>query len=102
MCLTHEYRGLFAGGEERGQGQSGQVFGGRKQAVGTRATGMYHALGDTLAVKPLEFLDQLHILQQYRASGTGGLRMLVVTNGSAVVTGQRRGQQGWAGQQGCA
>ncbi|MNV77448.1 hypothetical protein D3C71_1708680 [compost metagenome] len=52
---------------------------------------MHHALGNTLAVKTLELLDQLHVLQQYRAIGSGGLRVLVVANHCAIVTGQLKG-----------
>ena len=59
---------------------------------------MHHALGDTLAGKPLQLLNQLHVLQQHRAIGPGGLRVLVVTDHSAIVTGEcvtlgRHGQQ---------
>ena len=59
---------------------------------------MYHALGNALAVKALQFLDQLHILQQHRAIGSCSLRVLVVTYRGTVVASQRGGMHG-KGQQ---
>lgn len=52
---------------------------------------MHHALGDAFAIEALQLLDQLHILQQYRAAGASGLRVLIVTDRSAVIAGQRSG-----------
>jgi len=68
--------------------------------VGAGTAGVYHALGDALAIEALQFLDQLHVLQQHRTIGAGGLRVLVVANRSTVVAGQVGGVYGQGKQAG--
>ena len=46
---------------------------------------MNDALGNPLAVEVREFLDQVMILDQHRARGTGGARVLVVGHGGAAI-----------------
>jgi len=66
--------------------------------MGASATGMHHAFGNAFTVKTLEFLDQLHVLQQHRPGRASGLRVLVVADGGTVIAGQRRSIDG-EGQQ---
>src|SRR5580700_8902626 len=54
-------------------------------AVSTRAFGMHDALGNPLAIKMRELLDQVMVLHQNRSSRTRGPRVLIVGDrGSAV------------------
>jgi len=85
---SHKYRGGFASGENFGLGQVAQVISHRKRAVGAGAPGVHHALGNAFAVEALQLLNELHVLQQHRAIGAGGLRILVVTDGRAVISRQ--------------
>lgn len=85
---AHEHWGLLAGAEHLGHTQVADVGAGGELAVGTGAAGMHHALGDALAVEALQLLQQLHVLQQHRTVGAGGLRVLVVTHRGAIVAGQ--------------
>ena len=70
-------------------GQVGDVFSGGELAMGTGTTGVHDALGDALATETLQLLQQLHVLQQGRAVGSGGLGILVVADRRAIVAGQR-------------
>jgi hypothetical protein len=47
--------------------------------------GVHDALGNPLAVEVREFLDQVMIVDQHRARGSGGARVLVVGYGSAAI-----------------
>lgn len=86
---AHEHRCLFAGREDLGAGQVGDVLGGDEHAVRAGAARVDDALGNALAIKALQLLDELHVLQQDRAVGAGRLRILVVADRRAVVAGQR-------------
>jgi hypothetical protein len=47
---------------------------------------VHDALGNPLAVEVSEFLDQVMILEQYRAARTGGARVLIVGNGGSAIS----------------
>ena len=85
---THKYRGGFAFGKYFGLGQVAQVIGDCKRAVCACATSVNNSLRDTLAIKTLQLLQQLHVLQQNRTIGPCRLGVLVVTDSGTVVTGQ--------------
>ncbi|MNP09023.1 hypothetical protein D3C76_1011130 [compost metagenome] len=85
---TYEYRGFFARAEHGSPGQCAEILEGGELTMGASAAGMYHPLGDAFAVEALEFLNQLHVLQQGRASRTGSLRVLVFTYRCTVVARQ--------------
>jgi hypothetical protein len=97
---ANEHRRGFTGREHLGLGQVAEVVRDGEDAVGAGTAGVYHALGDALAIEALQFLDQLHVLQQHRTIGAGGLRVLVVANRSTVVTGQVGGVYGQGKQAG--
>ncbi len=65
------------------RGVARDVVGDGERAVGARALGVHHALGDALAVQVRQLLDQLEVLQQQRAARAGGQRVLVVGDGRA-------------------
>ena len=88
---THKYRSGFALGKYLGLGQVAQVIGHGKRTVSAGAASMHNTLRNAFAVKALQLLQQLHVLQQHRAIGPGGLRVLVITDSGTVVTGQRGG-----------
>jgi hypothetical protein len=46
---------------------------------------VHDALRNPIAVEVREFLDQVMILDQYRAARTGGARVLVVGHGDSAV-----------------
>lgn len=101
---AHEYRGLLALAEDLGHAQVADIGAGDELAMGAGAAGMHHAFGNALAVETLQLLQQLHVLQQHRTVGPGGLRVLVVAHWRTVVTGQGRGLHGQrqeAGGQAC-
>src|SRR5258708_1225973 len=64
--------------KRRGGGVFGDVVGHRQGAVGGGALRMHRALGDSLAVLVREFLEQVEVLHQDGAKGTGCQRVLVV------------------------
>ncbi len=64
--------------EDFRRGQVADVGAGRELAVGASTVGastagMHHTFWNALAVEALQLLQQLYVLQQYRAIGTGGL-----------------------------
>jgi len=61
-----------------------------KVAVGTGTLGVDDTLGDALAVKVGELVNQVEVLQEDRAVLASGQRVLVVVNGIAVRGRQRR------------
>ena len=85
---AHEHRCGFTGGEYFGLGQVAEVVGHGEGAMGARAACVHHALRNAFAVEALQLLDQLHILQQHRAIGAGGLGVLVITDVGPVIAGQ--------------
>ena len=90
----HKYRRGFTGGKYLGLGQVAEVVGDGERTVGAGASGMYNTLRNTLTIKALQFLDQLHVLQQDRAIGPGGLRILIVANRCAIIAGEVGGVYG--------
>jgi hypothetical protein len=56
--------------------------------VRSGAPGVYDPLRDPLAIKALQLLNELNILEQHRAIGTRGLRVLVIAYSRTIVTCQ--------------
>ncbi|MND83629.1 hypothetical protein D3C80_754970 [compost metagenome] len=78
-------RGLLADGVEQvGLAELADVVGHGKGAVGARALGVNHPLGNALAVEVGEFLHQPDVLHQHRAAGAGGEAVVVVDDGGTV------------------
>ncbi len=71
---AYKYRGLLAGFENGRLAQVADVGGGRELAFDASATGMHDALRDAFAIKALQLLQQLHVLQQDRPFGACGLK----------------------------
>ena len=88
---THKHRRDFTASKHFGFGQIAEVVGHGERTVSTRTTGVYDPLRDALTIKTLQLLQQLDILQQHRAVSPGGLRILVIAYGSAVIAGQGGG-----------
>jgi len=66
----HEhFSGLAHCPQELGLGEFADVVGYGERAVSARTLGVNHPLGNALAVDVLQFLNQVNILQQRRASG---------------------------------
>lgn len=82
---AHEHRGSLPRGEYLGLGQCGNIGAGGELAMGTGTAGMHHTLRHPLAIKTLQLLDQLHVLQQGGAGTASGLRVLVVAHRGAIV-----------------
>lgn len=70
---THEHRRDLADSEHLGLAQITQVVGRGERAMSTGTPGMHDAFGNAFAVEALQLLDQLHVLQQYRAGCAGSL-----------------------------
>ena len=85
---TYEDRCFLAWAENLGLGQVRNVGRGDELSVGTRATRVNDTLWNTLTVKALKLLYQLHVLQERRACGSSGLGVLVVSDWRTVVTRQ--------------
>jgi hypothetical protein len=50
---------------------------------------VYNTLGNPLAIEVREFLEQVMILEQYRAVRSSGTRVLIVGDRGSVIGGQR-------------
>ncbi|MNM77068.1 hypothetical protein D3C81_889100 [compost metagenome] len=81
--------GLLANAvEQPGAAVLGDIAGDGEGAIGTRAFGVYAALRDVLAVEVREFLDQVEVIQQQRATRACRTRILVVGHRRAAGGGQ--------------
>ena len=76
--------------EEPGPGPPGDVGGDLEGAVGGRAVGVHHPLGDALAVEAGQLLQQVLVLEEDRTARAGGLAALVVDDRCARLGGQGR------------
>ncbi len=85
---TYEYRGFFTRFEDGRLTKVADVGGRCEFAFYASAACVDYTLRDTLAIKALQLLQQLHVLQQDRPLGACGLRVLVVADRSAIVAGQ--------------
>lgn len=86
---AQEHRGLLADGVEQvGLAEGADVVGHGEGAVGARALGVHHPLGNALAVEVGEFLHQPDVLHQDGAAGAGGEAVVVVDDGGAVGAAQ--------------
>ncbi|MNM96068.1 hypothetical protein D3C81_1085340 [compost metagenome] len=96
----HRHRRAFAGaGKHLGGGQIGKVSFRDKFSLCCGAACVHHALGNPLPMEALELLDQVDVLQQRRTVRSGGLGVLVVADGRAVVARHGLGTGG-EGKQG--
>src|SRR5450759_3712967 len=86
---AREHFGALADLAEEARPREGRhVLGHFEVAVGARAAGMHDPLGDALAVEARQFLEQVHVLDEHRSAGPGGLRVLVVGDGSPGLGGE--------------
>src|SRR5690606_27021734 len=74
--------------EQFGPGIASDVVGDGERTESARALGVYDAFGDAFAGKVSELVDQPNVLQQYRTTGAGGHRMVVVGDGGASGGGE--------------
>ena len=86
---AQEHIGLLADlGEDLRPGVGGDVMGDGEGAVGRGAFRMHASLGDHFAIEVGELLEEPHVLQQHRATRTGGLHVLVIDHRCASGSGQ--------------
>ena len=86
---AHEHRGPPRGVlQERGPGVAGQRLVDLEVAVGGRAPGVHHALGDALVIEVGDLLPEDEVLEERRAAGPGLQRVLVVVDPQALVGGE--------------
>lgn len=86
---TQEHVGLLADlGEDLRPGVGGDVMGDGEGAVGRGAFRMHASLGDHFAIEVGELLEEPHVLQQHRATRTGGLHVLVIGHGNSSSSSQ--------------
>ncbi len=81
-------------GEQLGARVARDVLGDSERAVGGRALGVHHALGNPLAVEVRHLLDEVVVGEQHRAAHARGEAVLVVGDGIAAGGGQD-GRVGW-------
>jgi len=86
---AQEHIGLLADlGEDLRPGVGGDVMGDGEGTVGRGAFRMHASLGDHFAIEVGELLEEPHVLQQHRATRTGGLHVLVIDHRCASGSGQ--------------
>ncbi|MCY1333938.1 hypothetical protein D9M69_196790 [compost metagenome] len=87
---AHEHRRALARlAEEVGPGQVAQRLRHLEVAMGRRATGMYHPLGNPLVVEVGDLLPHDEVFQQGRTPLAGAQAVLVVGDARAGIGGQR-------------
>ena len=87
-------RALADPGQEARPGEPRHVLGDLEEAVGAAALGVDDALGHALAVEVLQLLDDVVVVQNGRAGGPDGQRVLVAGGRDAGVGGGRRRRGG--------
>jgi len=75
-------------GQEGGSGESRHVVRDHELAVGAAGHRVHDALRNALPIEVRELLDQVMVLEQYRAARTRRLRVLIVDDGRARGGGQ--------------
>ncbi|MNN54352.1 hypothetical protein D3C81_1691650 [compost metagenome] len=74
--------------KQLGLGESSDVLGDCKGAIGSGALGVYTPLRDVLAIEVSELLDQVEIVEQQRAAGASRAGILVVSYGGTAGGGE--------------
>ena len=78
---------LSDGVEELSLGEFAYIVGNLEEAVSAGSLSVDDSLGDSLSIELCEFVDQVEVLKEQRASGASSHRELVVVNWHARASG---------------